>query len=52
MTKKDKVKSMEEVTANYEKFIEGKKLNANGKRVFNKTLKKTVNKKPKQHGSK
>jgi hypothetical protein len=36
-TKKDK--TMAEVSAGYEKFIEGKKTNAKGKKVFDKTVK-------------
>ena len=48
MTKKKKDMTMEEVTAGYDKFIKGKKLNPNGKKVFESTLKKAV----KQRGSK
>ncbi len=33
---------MEKLTAGYEDFIKGKELNPNGKKLFNKTLKKAV----------
>ncbi len=42
---------MAKLTENYEKFIEGKKLNPRGKEAFNKALKRAT-KQPKQHGSK
>ena len=35
-------KSMIEITKGYEAFIKGKKVNANGKELFDKTLKKFV----------
>ena len=43
-----KKKSMVEITKDYEAFIKGKKLNVNGKDLFDKTLKKVI----KQHDSK
>lgn len=48
MKVKKKDMTMEEVTAGYEKFIKGKKLNHNGKELFEKAVKKAV----KQRGSK
>lgn len=45
---KKKEKSMAELTKGYEKFIQGKELNPNGKKDFDKILKKAV----KQRGSK
>ena len=36
---------MEKLTAGYEEFIKGKELNKNGKKVFEKTLKKATKKK-------
>ena len=48
MAKKKKDMTMDEVTAGYNKFIKGKKLNPNSKKVFENTLKKAV----KQRGSK
>ena len=41
---------MEKLTQGYEEFIKGKKLNKNGKKTFNKALKKAA--KPKGRGSK
>lgn len=41
---------MEKLTNGYEKFIQGKKTNKNGKEAFDSTLKKTIN--PKQRGAK
>ena len=42
---KDKT-PMEELTKGYEDFIKGKKVNKNGKSVFNNTIKKAANPKP------
>ena len=42
MKKKKKDMTMEEVTAGYGKFIKGKTVNANGKKLFDKALKKAV----------
>lgn len=41
---------MEQLTAGYEKLIQGKQINQDGKKAFNSTLKKAA--KPKQRGSK
>ena len=47
MTKKTKDKTpMEKLTEGYEKFIKGKEINKNGKSVFNNTIKKAANPKP------
>ncbi|MDB5227298.1 MAG: hypothetical protein JWN78_1491 [Bacteroidota bacterium] len=43
MPKKEKT-SMEKLTAGYEKFIKGKKLNKDGKQSFEEVIKKTVTK--------
>jgi len=48
--KKNTPKTMDEVSKGYEKFIQGKELNDNGRELFEKILKKAV--KSKQHGSK
>ncbi len=48
MTKKKKDMTMDEVTAGYSKFIKGKQVNSNGKKLFDSVLKKAV----KQRGSK
>lgn len=48
--KKKKVKSMDELTSNYEKFIKGKELNPNGKELFENAIKKAAT--TKQHDSK
>ena len=48
--KKKELTPMEKLTSGYEKFIEGKETNKNGKQLFNKTLKKAT--KPKQRGLK
>ena len=48
MTKKKKILSMDELTANVEKALKGKKLNPNGKKLFERTLKEAT----KQRGSK
>lgn len=45
---KKKQTPMEKLTQGYEKFIKGKEVNKNGKKLFNKTLKKAT----KQRGSK
>lgn len=47
---KKKQTPMEKLTKGYEKFIKGQELKKNGKKSFNKTIKKAA--KPKQHGSK
>lgn len=47
---KKKSTPMEKLTRNYEKFIKGKENNENGKKQFDKSIKKAA--KPKQHGSK
>jgi len=41
MKKKEKT-SMEKLTDNYEKFIKGKELNPNGKKLFDETIKKAA----------
>lgn len=41
---------MEKLTQGYEKFIKGQELKTNGKKAFDKTLKKAAN--SKQRGSK
>lgn len=45
--KKKKVKSMEELTANFDEFMKGKEINPEGKKDFKKLLKKTLTKKSK-----
>lgn len=42
MSKKKKIKSMAELTAGYDDFIKGKELKSNGKKLFEKTLKKAA----------
>jgi hypothetical protein len=45
-SKKKKEKTpMEKITQNYEKFIKDKEVNENGKELFDKALKKAINKK-------
>ncbi len=44
--KKKKDKTMAEVTAGYEQFVEGQKINKKGLSLFNKTIKKAANTKP------
>ena len=48
--KKNTPKTMDEVSKRYEKFIQRKELNDNGRELFEKTLKKAST--PKQRGSK
>ena len=48
MSNKKKHKTIEELTAGYANFIKGKKVNSNGKELFDKVVKKAV----KQRGSK
>lgn len=48
--KKNTPKTMDEVSKGYEKFIQGKELNDNGRELFGKALKNAS--KPKQRGSK
>jgi hypothetical protein len=43
--------TMEQLTANAEKFLKGKELNPNGRELFEKVIKKAVTPK-KQRGSK
>jgi hypothetical protein len=51
MRKSKKILSpMEKLTQGYEEFIKGKELNKNGKQLFDKTIKKAAN--PKPRGSK
>jgi len=50
MTKKKKNITMDELTKNYESFIKDKEVNKNGRKLFNKALKKAT--KIKQRGSK
>jgi hypothetical protein len=40
MKKQKRITTMEKLTENYEKFIEGKQLKSNGKQLFDKTIKK------------
>lgn len=40
--KKKETTPMEELTKGYEAFIKGKKVNANGKKIFTKTIKKAA----------
>lgn len=42
MSKNKKILSIDELAANAEKLLKGKKLNPNGKTVFERTLKKSV----------
>jgi hypothetical protein len=46
--KKKKLTPMEKLTSGYEEFIKGKETKKNGKKIFEKTLKKAT----KQRGSK
>jgi hypothetical protein len=48
--KSKKKTPMEELTKGYEKFINGKKVNKNGEKEFQRTLKKAAT--PKPRGSK
>ncbi len=41
-----KIKTMAELTANYEQFIKGKEVNKSGKKAFNNAIKKAATKKP------
>ena len=50
MKMKKEPSQMDKVTAGYEQFIKGKKVNKNGKELFDKAIKKAS--KPKQLGSK
>lgn len=43
MIKKKKILSMDELVANAEKVLKGKTVNSNGKKLFEKTLKKPLN---------
>ena len=43
--KKKHLTPMEQITAGYEKFIKGKKVNSNGKQIFDSVLKKATTKK-------
>lgn len=53
MNKEKNIKKMIEVSQGYENFIKRQELNADGAGLFNKVLKRAVNKKPKkQRGSK
>lgn len=49
--KKRKAKTMLEVTKGYEGYIERKQINASGKALFDKAIKKALTK-PKERGSK
>ena len=40
--KRNKLTPMEKLTEGYEAFIKGKKVNANGKKVFDKAIKKAA----------
>lgn len=44
--KKKKDKTMAEVSAGYEQFIEGQEINKKGLSLFNKTIKKAASTKP------
>jgi hypothetical protein len=50
MEQKKRQTPMEKLTQGYEKFINGRDQKNNGKKAFDKTLKKAM--KPKQRGSK
>lgn len=50
MAKKPNITPMEKLTQGYEKFIQGRGLNTEGKAIFIKTVKKAS--KPKPRGSK
>jgi hypothetical protein len=47
---KKEITPMDKLTAGYEKFIQGKKVEQGGKAAFNKVVKKAA--KPKSRGSK
>ena len=42
--KQEKVKSMKDLTKNFDEFIKGKEINPDADKDFNKVLKKSVNK--------
>jgi hypothetical protein len=42
MVKNKEKTAMEKITSGYEEFIKGKKTNKNGKKLFEKTLKKAT----------
>jgi hypothetical protein len=48
--KKEKQTPMDKLTQGYEKFIKGQELKADGKKLFEKAIKKAS--KPKQRGTK
>ncbi len=48
--KKKKIKSMAELTKNFEKLLKGKELNPNGTALFEQVIKKAAT--PKQRGLK
>lgn len=49
-SKKKALTPMEKLTAGYEQFIKGQEVKSNGKKAFNKAIKKAA--KPKQRGTK